>query len=360
MTKNNSIHIKPVPKADWNAFLAKRNPRTFLQSWNWGTFNQQLNKSLGYKIFRLGIYDGGKLKGIALTIKITAKRGSFLFIPHGPILDDELETKDEHKLTLEESNIHELIHLFQFLNSLAKHEKCSFIRVSPLSLLTPRGEEIFKDLGFKRAPTHMHSELNWILDITPSEDNLLREMRKTTRYSINKAEKDGVVIETSDKLEDVKLFNSIYKSTVDRQNFTPFSLKYLEKEFETFRKTDSALLFFAKYNDEIISTAIIIFENGGAFYHQGASLLKYPKIPASYLLQWEIIKEAKRRGCTFYNFWGIAPEGKKKHPWAGLSLFKKGFGGYAEEYIPAMDLRLNSKYWLTYWIEKVRKAHRGL
>ncbi len=337
------IFIKPVPRKDWDAFLTKRKPQTFLQSWNWGDFN----KSLGDKIFRLGIYEEGKLKGVALTIKIKAKRGSFLFIPDGPLLEDG-------------DDIHGLIHLFQFLSNLAKHERCSFLRISPPNLKTTAYEEIFKDLGFRRAPTHMHSELNWILDITPSEEQLLKEMRKTTRYSINKAEKDGVIIETSNKVEDVKIFNSIYKATVLRQDFTPFSLKYLENEFATFSRTNNALLFFAKYNNEVISTAIIIFENGGAFYHQGASILKYPKIPASYLLQWEVIKEAKRRGYTFYNFWGIAPEGKPKHPWAGLSLFKKGFGGYQEEYVPAMDLKLNSRYWLTYWIEKARKTYRGL
>ena len=345
------VAIKPVSKKDWDVFLAKKKPRTFLQSWNWGIFNQQLNKSLGDKVFRLGIYETNDnksvLKGVALTIKVKAKRGSFLFIPDGPLLEND-------------EDVHGLVHLFQFLKKLALHEKCSFIRISPPNLKTSAHEQIFKDLGFSRAPTHMHSELNWILDITPSDDQLLRNMRKTTRYSINKAEKDGVIIEKSTRLKDVKLFNSIYKATVDRQDFTPFSLKYLEKEFETFSKTGNALIFFARYNGEIVSTAIIIFENDGAFYHQGASILKYPKVPASYLLQWEVIKEAKRRGCTFYNFWGIAPENRPRHPWAGPSLFKKGFGGYAEEYIPAMDLKLNKKYWFTYIIEKVRRAYRGL
>lgn len=344
--KNNataSICISPVSEKAWSVFLSGLKPHTFLQSWEWGDFN----KKEGHKVFRLGIYENGYLKGVALTLKISARRGSFLFMPHGPILEDE-------------SDLHGLLHLFNFLRDLAQREQCSFIRISPITKLTDASEEIFKDLGFRRAPTHMHSELNWILDISPSEADLLKEMRKTTRYSITKAQKDGVIVETSSNPEDVKLFNSIYKSTVDRQNFTPFSLAYLEKEFKTFVKNNHALLFFAKYNGEVISTAMIIFEAGGAYYHHGASILKYPKITASYLLQWGIIKEAKRRGCSFYNFWGVAPEGKRKHPWAGLSLFKKGFGGYEEEYIPAMDLKLNRKYWLTYWIEKVRKIKRGL
>ena len=337
------ISIKPVSKKDWNVFLNTHQPHTFLQSWNWGEFN----KSIGYKIFRLGIYENNKLNGVSLAIKINARRGSFLFVPHGPIQEAI-------------GDAHELIHLFKFLRSLAIHEKCDFLRISPINLLEGGTEEILKDFGFRRAPTHMHSELNWILNIAKPENELLKDMRKTTRYSIGKAEKDGVEILKSDKTSDVKLFNLIYKSTVSRQHFTPFSLKYLESEFKAFAKDKKAMLFLAKYEGEIISAAMIIFENGGAFYHHGASTLKYSKVPASYLLQWEVIKEAKRRRCNSYNFWGISPENHPNHPWAGLTLFKKGFGGYAEEYIPAMDLKLKNRYWLTYMIEKVRKIKRGL
>lgn len=337
------IEIKPVNKKNWESFLESQKPHSFLHSWNWGEFNKALN----YKIFRLGIYDKDELKGLALILKIKARRGSFLFIPHGPILENY-------------DNFHELFHLFAFLRRLARREKCSFVRVSPLMLNTPENKEALKDLGFRKAPIHMHSELNWILDTTKSEAELLKDMRKTTRYSINKAEKDGVEIIKSDRLEDVKVFNEIYQATVNRQHFTPFSLSYLESEFESFRKDGKALLFFGKYNGEIISAAMIIFSNGGAYYHQGASLLKYPKITASYLLQWEIIKETRRRGLEFYNFWGVAPEGKSNHPWAGLSLFKKGFGGFPEEYLPAQDLRLDGKYWLSFLIEKSRKIKRRL
>jgi len=92
--------------------------------------------------------------------------------------------------------------------------------------------------------------------------------------------------------------------------------------------------------------------------------LKYPKIPVSYLLQWEAIKEGKKRGCKTYNFWGIAPESeleaKKDHPWKGLSLFKKGFGGYKKEYVKTQDFPLSWKYWPIYLFEEIRKRKRNL
>jgi lipid II:glycine glycyltransferase (peptidoglycan interpeptide bridge formation enzyme) len=84
-------------------------------------------------------------------------------------------------------------------------------------------------------------------------------------------------------------------------------------------------------------------------------------------LQWEAIKEAKNRGCKTYNFWGIAPDIKNaqeaqesSHPWAGLSLFKMGFGGCRKEYVKTQDLVILPKYWLNYIIEVLRKKIRHL
>ena len=120
--------------------------------------------------------------------------------------------------------------------------------------------------------------------------------------------------------------------------------------------------------NELVAGGIFIFWQGVGFYHHGASSLKYPKIPVSYLLLWEAIKEAKKRGCKKFNFWGIAPFKKtgdkevfeKSHPWYGLSLFKTGFSGYAKEYVKTQDLVISGKYWFSFLIEKIRKMKRGL
>ena len=85
------------------------------------------------------------------------------------------------------------------------------------------------------------------------------------------------------------------------------------------------------------------------------------KFSIPYLLQWEAIKEAKNRGCKMYDFWGFTdPKKEPRHPWAGPTLFKMGFGGRAYEYVKTRDLPLSRKYWLTYIFEKLRKAKRRL
>ena len=321
-------------------------PNTFLHSWNWGEFH----KKLGYKIFRLGISKKNGLIAVALFIKIPARRGTFLFCPHGPIFKARSleERKTDIKKFLSEGKL------------IARKENCSFVRVSPLMEAADDNEKLFLSLGFRNAPTHMHAERSWILDLRPSEEELLKSMRKTTRYSIRKAQRDGVRIIQSDNPKHSLRFFPLYGTTVDRQRFTPFSEQYLTTEFEVFRKDGQAMWFFAKYNREIVSGAMVIKSNGSAFYHHGASSQKYPSVPASALLQWEAIREAKKSGLKRYNFWGIAPENEPNHPWAGITLFKQGFGGYAETYVHAKDYVLSPRYWITYFIEKIRREKRGL
>lgn len=250
--------------------------------------------------------------------------------------------------------------LVDYVRQLARGEGCSFIRFSPLMLKTAEHDALWHELGFREAPIHMHPELAWILDITPSAEQLLQGMRKTTRYSIKKSEKDGVDVTMHNNPGDLDTFWNIYEQTVSRHHFTPFSKQYLRTEFEAFAAQNNAAFFFGRYRGEVISAAFVVFQPWSAFYHHGASTPKYANVPASQLIQWHAILEAKRRGCARYNFWGIAPEHASNHPWAGLTLFKKGFGGYAEEYVHAKDLILNQKYWLTYSIEKIRKIKRRL
>ena len=205
-------------------------------------------------------------------------------------------------------------------------------------------------------------EATWKLDLTPSEEELLINMRKTTRYLIRQAMKNpDITIEKSEKLSDIEIYQKLNKEVAVRQKFTPFSYEYIKNEFEVFSKDNEALLLFGKYKREVAAAALVIFWSGIGFYHQAASLSKYAKFSIPYLLQWEAIKEAKKRGCKLYDFWGFTdPKKEPKHPWAGPTLFKMGFGGYKKEYVKTQDFPLSKKYWLTYFFEKLRKTKRGL
>ncbi len=372
----------------WNDFFNQNGSLSFLHSWEWGEFQ----KSLGESIWRLGVYEGKKLLTIALVIKISAKRGRFFFIPHGPIFNKEIINSHQRIKNI-------LNFLIKALKEQAKKENFSFIRIAPILTKNEKNKKIFQSLGFRIAPIYMHAETIWQLSLNPSEEQLLAQMRKTTRYLIRKAQKENVIIEKRTDKQAVDDFYQVYQETFKRERFTPFSKEFIRKEFEAFDKTGRAIFLFAKLSPNsnaknpasksmvgmaaksinnkkminlihrpedgferfsYLASSLIIFTSSTAFYHQGASI--HTKIPATYLLQWEAIKEAKKRGCWYYNFWGIYDEDSKRTPksWQGLTLFKTGFGGEKISYLETMDYPLSFKYWLTFFWEKLLFLKRNL
>ncbi len=328
--------------------------KTFLQSWNWGKFSSLM----GQKIWRFGIFENDDLICSALIVKVKAKRGSFLMIEHGPNLKNQRFQNTRSKSPLSDKfNILGL--LISELKKLGKQERVSFIRICPILENSQENQDIFKKFGFMVAPMHIHPEAEWILDIKESEESVFSRMRKTTRYFIRQGlNNPGIKIIKSVDIKDLELFFEIYKKTAVRRSFTPFSFNYLKNELEAFKDSGEITIFLGKHKEEIISGAMIVYWQDSGFYHQGASFTS--KIPVNYLLQWEAIREAKKRGCAYYNFWGVAPDNKPNHPWQGFTLFKKGFGGRQEEYLKTQDLVLNNRYWINYFVETFRRIKRRL
>lgn len=323
----------------WDDFLKKHPGANFLQSWQWGEFHEKL----GHTISRIGFFEGGELAGVMLSIVEKAKRATYLTVPAGPIVDWE-----NHEVTLK---------FRETIQAIAKENNCAFIRIRPQLESTDFSKELFKKLGFRKSPMHLHAELTNQLDITKSTEELLANMRKATRYEIKKAIKLEIKIKTSTNPKDIKAFYELQLQTAKRHGFVPFSLKFLETQFEVFTKSNHAILYSAYFENRLLAQAIIIFYGDEAVYHYGASTKDGREYPGAYLIQWEAIIEAKKRGLTQYNFWGVTND--TYHRFANLSMFKRGFGGSDYEYIHAQDLILNlTKYFLNYAIEMIRKKTR--
>jgi lipid II:glycine glycyltransferase (peptidoglycan interpeptide bridge formation enzyme) len=137
-------------------------------------------------------------------------------------------------------------------------------------------------------------------------------------------------------------------------------LQFLYEQFSVFAADDQAALIHSYLNDQLLATAYVLFYNREAVYHYGISTPANERLPGSYAAQWTAILEAKRRDCTAYNFWGVAPKDETNHRFAGVSTFKRGFGGEEVAYLPAHDLPTSPIYQLTHLFETLRKKARHL
>ena len=322
----------------WEKTIKTYKDANFLQSPSYG----KMNELIGAKVIT---EEFGK-NGRALMIVRNAKRGRYLEIPCGPLIDWE-----DADLVAE---------AFKKITEVARKEHCVFIRLRPQILATSKNLKMLAGLGLKKATMHLAAEHTVILDLSRSEEELLAGMRRQTRYEVRRADKQGIVVE---KGRDKALFEEFHKvqvETAKRQNFIPPSLKMLMAEREAFG--DKIEIYVAKTSEsKPIAYGLIIKDGAEADYYEAASTELNHKMPGAYALLWQAIKDLKKEGYKRFNLWGIAPAGQPHHRYAGVTIFKTGFGGEVVEYVPAQDLIISKmKYSVNLAVETVRKKKRHL
>lgn len=314
---SNVIARPVIAQSEWEQFLAEHPEANFLQSWSWGDFHEALNNT----IYRIGLYQDTTLVGVMLAVVDNAPDIRCLAVWGGPIIDWE-DSAHVQAFTAEARRI-------------AKVEKCAFIRVRPQLEATLSTTALFSGNRFIRAPRNLHAEWTSIVDVTQSEDRLLANMSQSTRAKIRKAQSLGIRVTTTSDSDSIARYCDIQRGTRSRKGFEPHSDEYYQKQFQTLSRSGNTLLYSAELAGEILAQAIIIFYGHEAVYHYGASTEAGRKYPGAYLLHWEAMQEAKRRGILRYNLWGIAPKDDESHRYAKISQFKRGFGGEDFEYVYA-------------------------
>ncbi len=310
----------------------------------------EIHISDGHKVLRYGIFDDKILIWTILLILHTAKRGTYFLCPHGPLIMSGysfFEILDKIQGKLEE---------------IAKDYKASFIRLSSLLPHTTENTVAFENQRLKSAPIHAHAEETNILNLIPNEDDLTKNLRKTTRYMITRAIKEWVTITRSKNEEDITDLIAMHHMHSNRMNgklqYGAFSEHFIRDLLKYFG--DDCQIFRWEYGWNTECMVMTIRFGKMTAYYIGASDIRNPKFSPAYLTQWTAILYAKSVGCTSYNFWWVPPDNNPKHPLAGVGLFKRGFGGEDKFFIHAHDLVVNTrKYYLTRVIEKYRAWRRG-
>jgi len=186
----------------------------------------------------------------------------------------------------------------------------------------------------------------WI-DLTPSEEDLMKSFSSKTRYNIRLAQKHGVEIKIDDSDKAFEKYLELTTETNKRQGFYSHTPRY-HKLMWKYLKTKIAHLMTATYNDEVISTWILFAHDGFLYYPYGASTDKHKEVMANNLMMWEAIKFGKKLGLTTFDLWG-REEGK------GFTKFKEGYNPKVVEFVGSWDLIINKPlYYLYRTLEKIR------
>ncbi len=355
-----TLTVRPATDARaWDTFLAQQRFRPFLQSWTMG----DVYADIGQTPVRIEACVDERIVGICFGHIVPARRGKHIAVPYGPIIAEDAPptTGDE---------------LLAALCDEARRSGCTFVRYSPFR---PQDE---RALPGRTSPLHLLAEHIWYLPLQApdpwthgggaarTEEELLADMRKTTRNLVRRAERDGITVAASENpVADLGEFIRLHDETRKRHGFTPYTNAFFRSQVARFAPRGECSLYLARFEGQVIAAAVHMHAFGETSYHHGASSSAHAKLPASYILQWTAIRDALKRGDRVYSFWGIAPvaadgEGSPrpvnpKHPFAGVTLFKTGFGGALCNLTHCRDIPLSPSYAITRAIETVRKWRRG-
>ena len=377
----------------------------------------ELRKKSNWDTYYVGVKDTKKI--IAATMLLAHKRhfGKYEFYsPRGYLLDF-----NDKKL------------VDYFTNELKKYIKNKngyIFRVDPYLIYKERDingdiveggvdnskvvDNLFK-LGFKKVPTENMEQVGWMFSLDlegKDEEQIMKEMKSSTRNKIRKIEKSGIEVNEIG-YDELDRFQSIMEETSKRKGFSNRKLSYYQDMYNLFHDKDEVKFFIteldlkkyisnlekdikeredklnslsdAKYNDgakknltnEInsitkrIDDAKSIIEDKGTdvitlsgsmfmliqpevIYLSSGNYEEFLKFDSQYLIQWDLIKYGIEHGFKKHNFYGI-PANINEHPKDyGIYEFKRGFNGYVEELIGEFELPITWHYNLFKLIHKMK------
>lgn len=305
-----------------------------LQSPEWAEFR----KKMGVKII--------EENGFILSIhKIPRTNWTIGYLPKGPMPSKEMLDK---------------------LQEIGKKEKCIFIQLEP-NILKNHKSSIINHKSLVPSAHPLFTKYTFILDLTKSEEELLKGMHPKTRYNIKLAQKHGVETIKDNSNEAFETYLKLTRETTKRQGFYAHSENYHRIMWKTLphkiinHKSSiinqlSSHLLLTKYQGKTLVAWIVFVFQDTLYYPYGASSSEHRETMASNLMMWEVIRFGKKLGLKKFDMWGaLGPNPNPKDPWYGFHRFKQGYGGELVEFVGSYDLIINSMLYRLYKIaDKIR------
>ncbi len=335
----------------WNSLIAALPRSHVLQSWQWAQVKAQFNWE---PLPTLWHDRQGEVAAAAMVLGRKLKLGGFptgaqvMYVPKGPLLRDWGDSGLRNQV-------------LEALRALARRKGAIFIKIDPdvrFGVGLPGegsadqdllGDSVVAELkahSWRFSDEQIQYRNTVLIDLTPSEDDLLMNMKQKTRYNVRLAGRRGVEVRVGTP-SDLDLLYRMYAETSVRDGFVIRGKAYYQRVWETFMQAGMAEPLIAEVEGTPVAAVVIFRFADKAWYLHGMSRdLHREKMP-NYLLQWEAMRRAKQAGCQVYDLWGAPDEFHSDDPLWGVYRFKEGLGGQVVRHIGAWDLPIRPLY---YWL----------
>lgn len=307
---------------------------------------------------------------ILVLIKYLDANHCFAYVPYGPKLEPEFENQG--------------IFLEHLSESIRPHlpVNCMFIRYDLIwqnqwavedeyfdktgNWLGPPQSQVqefrvnYKTVkwNLKKSPGDILPKNTFFLDLKQNEKDLLSNMRYNTRYNIRQANHNGVRIKEYG-VDEIGDWYKLYLKTALRHRMPLQDEAYFASILQNQDKSKKGVtvkMLMADHEGEFLASMFLVLSHNRGTYLYGASSNRHKDLRASYALQWESIKIAKKWGCTEYDMFGSAPNLNHSHPLHGVHVYKKGFGGNLFHRMGCWDYPFKTKQYELFRTQEINHA----
>lgn len=221
--------------------------------------------------------------------------------------------------------------MVQELLQLGKEKNAIYIQLEPHTT---------KPVNFLPLSHHpLFTKYTFVIDLTQSEEALLKVMHPKTRYNIKLAEKHHVQIQEDSSNTAFETYLRLSKETTDRQGFYAHNETYHRTMWNILHTAGIAKLWTASYEGTVLAVWIIFIHDGVMYYPYGASSREHREVMAPNLLLWELMKWGKQHAIHTFDLWGaIGPNPDPNDPWYGFHKFKAGYSPKLVEFAGSYDV----------------------
>ncbi len=275
---------------EWDSFIAQAAVGSHLQTSLWG----KVKEKLGWEAIRIILIEQERiLCGAQLLIRKYIPGISICYITRGPII------RHDH-LGLISTLLDQIIQY-------CRKKKITYLAIQP----PVAGDYIIPYLekyGFQPSELELAPTASILIDLSMSEDQLLKGMKRQTRQNVRRSDKEGIVIRVGSE-RDIQTFYKIHYETSNRQGFLAYEEAYLHQLWDTFNPGGHIALIFTEYLGEVVSGLLLIGVGGTVC----AKLLgwsgKFAELRPNDGLFWGAIQWSKSNGYHYFDFEGIARAG---------------------------------------------------
>jgi lipid II:glycine glycyltransferase (peptidoglycan interpeptide bridge formation enzyme) len=187
-------------------------------------------------------------------------------------------------------------------------------------------------------------EATVIVDLTPTEEEILKNLDKDARWGINRALKEGLTIEES---EDFESFYDIYKNNIAEAGVRSETIETIIEH--------TTKLFLCKKEGVVIAGAVLRLVEGIPKLDFAASLPDFRKYQPNNLLYWQCIVWSKKNNYDKLDLGGWQINARDNL--IGVNKFKERWGKvvYSERDFPflkAIGRKLVRNFRFFWWLNK--------